>query len=118
MNIPLPPSIPNGDLVAKTSPRGAGGSVVWTSYFASYNPPAKSETPKEFTTKNPAMAYVMEHWASRKHFHRTIDQIVITNLYCGHGKGWDIVVEGTIVQHEARKTDAQREAEKLLDGAM
>jgi len=62
------------------------------------------------------MAYKMEHWASRKQFHRTIDQIVVTNLYCGYGKGYDIIVCGTIVQHEARKTDAQREAEKLLEG--
>jgi hypothetical protein len=113
----MPPSIPNDSLIAKCSPRGWDqGMVVWTSYFAKYWPLAKGETPKEFTTKHPAMAYVMEHWTSRKNFHRNIDSIVVTNLYCGYGKGWDIIVEDTIVDHKDRKTDAQREAEKLLDG--
>jgi hypothetical protein len=62
------------------------------------------------------MSYVMEHWMSRKHFHRTIDSIIVTNLYCGVGHGWDIIVEGSIMQRCRRKTEAQGEAEKLLEG--
>ena len=118
----LPPSIPNGDLVAKCSPRGAGngGNVVWSGYFAKYNPPilpgVNGIYPKPDSVKHPAMTYVMEHWASRKHFYRTVDGICITNLYCGVGKGWDIILFGDIIQHEKTKGDAQREAEKLLDG--
>lgn len=64
------------------------------------------------------MAYVIEHWTSTKRHYRTIDNICITNLYCGYGKGWDIVVYGTIMDHKTHKSDAQREAEKLLDGTM
>jgi hypothetical protein len=114
----LPPSIPNDSLVAKCSPRGAGngGNVVWSGHFAGYNHLVQGAEPKTFTTKRPAMTYVMDHWTSTNRNYRTIDEIVITNLYCGVGKGWDIVVCGTIIQHESHKTDAQREAEKLLDG--
>lgn len=109
---------PKDELIAKCSPRGwgQGGNVVWTSYFASYNPPAPGEVPKPFSARKPAMAYKMEHHTSTKHHYRTIDEIIVTNLYCGYGKGWHIIVCGTIVQHEARKTDAQYEAEKLLEG--
>jgi hypothetical protein len=63
------------------------------------------------------MAYEMEHWASRRSCYRSIEGICITNIYCGVGKGWDVVIYGTIMHHETHKTDAQREAEKLLDGA-
>jgi hypothetical protein len=45
-----------------------------------------------------------------------INEIIVTNLYCGVGDGWDIIVCGTIMDHCGRKTDAQREAEKLLEG--
>jgi hypothetical protein len=102
-------------LVAKCSPRG-WGNVVWTSYLARFNPPARSETPKPDSIKVPAMAYVMEHHSSTRRYYRLIDSIVITNLYCGTGHGWDIVVEGTIMDHKGTKTAAQGEAEKLLDG--
>jgi hypothetical protein len=114
----LPPRIPNDDLVAKCSPRGAGngGDVVWTGYLAGYNPPAPGATPRPFSTRRPAMTYVMEHWTSTKRSYRTIEEICITNFYCGYGKGWDIVVHGTIVQHEPTKSAAQREAEQLLEG--
>jgi hypothetical protein len=115
----LPPSIPDDDLIAKCSPRGAGngGNVVWTSMFASYSPPIPNMTPPSIAPRGKVpMAYKMEHWSSTKRNYRTIDNICITNLYCGVGKGWDIIVEGTIVQHEDHKTDAQREAEKLLEG--
>lgn len=111
----LPPSMPDDDLIAKCSPRG-WGDVVWTSYFAAHNPPAPGMTPRPDSPKHPAMAYVMEHWASRKNFHRTIDSIIVTNLYCGVGHGWDIVVCGTIMQRVKYKTEAQGEAEKLLKG--
>ncbi|HWI68650.1 MAG TPA: hypothetical protein VNS88_09745 [Nitrospiraceae bacterium] len=120
MNAILPPSIPDDDLIAKCSPRGSGngGSVVWTSCYANYCSQATGLgiEPKPDSTKHPAMAYLMEHWTSTKRSYRVIDGIVVTNLYCGVGKGWDIIVEGTIMQHEGRKTDAQREAEKLLKG--
>jgi hypothetical protein len=116
----LPPAIPNDDLIAKCSPRGAGngGNVVWQGFYAKHSPPADPAryTPKPDTVKRPAMTYIMEHWASRKNFHRVVEGICITNLYCGVGKGWDIVVHGTIIHHEASKADAQREAEKLLEG--
>lgn len=105
----------NDDLVAKCSPRG-WGDIVWTGFYAKYSPPAPGETPKPDTIKTPAMAYVMEHHTSTKRHYRLIYEIQITNLYCGTGKGWDIVVCGSIVGHEDWKTDAQREAEKLLDG--
>lgn len=114
----LPPSIPDGDLVAKCSPRGAGngGNVVWTGYFAKYMALVTDATPAKEDKKHPAMTYVMEHWTSTKRHYRTIDDIAITNMYCGVGNGWDIIVYGTIIDHKGRKTDAQSEAEKLLEG--
>lgn len=118
MNAIIPPSIPDDDLIAKTSPRGAGGNVVWTGYYAAYSPPIPNKTPPGIAPRNKVpMAYKMEHWTSTKRYYRTIDEIIVTNLYCGVGKGWDIIVCGTIVQHEDRKTAAQGEAEKLLTGA-
>ncbi len=111
----MPPSIKDGELIAKCSPRG-WGNVVWTSYFARHNPPVPNAKPKPDSIKHPAMVYVMEHWTSTKRSYRAIEGICITNLYCGVGKGWDIVVHETIIHHEGYKTSAQREAEKLLDG--
>jgi len=108
----------NDDLIAKCSPRGwgNGGSVVWTSYLAAFTPPIPGLEHPEDNIKKRAMAYKMEHYMSRKNFHRTIDDIIVTNLYCGVGKGWDIIVCGSITQHCGRKTEAQGEAEKLLEG--
>lgn len=113
-----PPSIPNDDLIAKCSPRGAGngGNVVWSGHFASYSPPAPKQVPAPQSVRKPAMAYVMEHWTSTKRNYRAIEGVCVTNLYCGVDKGWDIIIYGTIMHHEKHKTDAQREAEKLLDG--
>jgi hypothetical protein len=105
------------ELIAKCSPRGHdnGGMVCWSGHYASYNPPAGPDFPKD-TIKKRAMTYVMEHHMSRKNFYRTIEGICITNLYCGVGHGWDAVLFGDIVQHFGTKTDAQRTAELLLDG--
>jgi hypothetical protein len=106
-------------LVAKTSPRGwdKGGNVVWTSFFArGYVHVDGHEPAPNRRVENP-MAYKMEHYLSTRNNYRTIDDIIVTNLFCGIGKGWDIIVCGSIVQHEDRKTWAQGEAEKLLDGA-
>jgi hypothetical protein len=118
----LPPSIPNDDLIAKCSPRGAGrgGNVVWTGYFARGQVHVEGREPAPSTVRvdDIRMAYKMEHWTSRKNYYRTIDEIIVTNLFCGRGQGWDIIVCGTIMHHEKHKTDAQIEAEKLLDGAM
>jgi hypothetical protein len=114
----------NDDLVAKCSPRIRGGiewrtdtgcDVVWTGYYARGFNEVSGREPAP-SGKRPPMTYVMEHHSSRKYEYRTIDQIKVTNLYCGVGNGWDIVVEGTIIQHEDRRTTAQGEAEKLLDG--
>lgn len=115
----LPPSIPDDDLIAKCSPRGAGngGTVIWSSMFARGQVMVEGREPEK--TRNAQaihLAYKMEHWASRKNYYRTIDDIVVTNLFCGYGKGWDVIVCGTIVHHEKYKTDAQCEAEKLLEG--
>lgn len=122
MKINLPPSIRNDDLIAKCAPRGwdNGGSVVWSGYFARGQVLVYGRLPAPSSRQARAIctAYEMEHWSSRKNFRRTIDDIVVTNLFCGYGNGWDIVVCGAIVQHEDHKTSAQREAEKLLDGAM
>jgi len=117
MKIALPPSIPDDDLIAKCSPRGPGGDVVWTGYFARDHNIAPGHTPRPDSIRHSAMAYKMEHWASRKNFPRYIDMIIVTNLYSGVGHGWDIIVDGAIMQREDRKTDAQREAETLLTGA-
>lgn len=116
----LPPDIMHDDLVAKCAPRGwgNGGNVVWFSCFAQgyVIVEGREPAPRTRNAKDIPMAYFMEHWASRKSFHRTIDEIVVTNLFCGYGKGWDVIVCGTIMHHEHHKTDAQREAEKLLEG--
>jgi hypothetical protein len=110
--------ITNRDLIAKCSPRGwgNGGNVVWTSFFALGYVHINGHGPAIPQGKKPAMAYKMEHYTSTKSHYRTIDEIIITNLYCGVGNGWDIIVLGDIVQHEDRKTQAQGEAEKLLEG--
>jgi hypothetical protein len=116
----LIPIIPDDDLIAKCSPRGAGngGNVVWRSQFARgyINIPGLQPALQTRNARDICMAYKMEHWASRKNFNRTIDEIIVTNLFCGYGKGWDIIVYGSIVQHEDTKSDAQREAEQLLEG--
>lgn len=118
MNNILPPSIPNDELIAKCSPRGAGdgGNVIWTGHFSKNSMLVRGATPAKEDKKHPAMTYVMEHWASTKRHYRTIDDIAITNMYCGVSNGWDIIVYGTIIDHKDRKTDAQHEAEKLLEG--
>jgi hypothetical protein len=116
----LPHGIPNDDLIAKCSPRGLGngGNVVWSGYLARgyINIPGLTPAPQSRNTRAICMAYEMEHWASRKLFHRTIEEIIVTNLFCGYGKGWDVIVYGTIIQHEDTKSAAQGEAEKLLEG--
>jgi hypothetical protein len=106
----------NDDLVAKCSPRG-WGSVVWTGYYARGFAEVSGRDAAVITGKTPAMTYVMEHCSSTRRAYRTIDEIKITNLYCGPGNGWDLVVLGDIVGHERTKTEAQGEAEKLLDGS-
>lgn len=118
MKAALPPSIPNDKLIAKCSPRGAGngGTVIWTSMFARGYVTADNAEPVKGRNGDVHMAYKMEHWSSRKMDYRLIDDIVVTNLFCGVGKGYDIIVCGTLVHHERYKIDAQREAEKLLDG--
>jgi hypothetical protein len=104
------------ELIAKCSPRG-WGDVVWTGFIARYDPPIPNVTPPSIAPKDRVpMSYKMEHWASTQRHYRTIDEIVITNLYCGVGRGWDIIVCGTKVDHKDRKSEAQTEAEKLLDG--
>jgi hypothetical protein len=109
----------NDDLIAKCSPRGAGngGNVVWTSFFALGYVQANGYEPAPPSGKKTAMAYKMEHWTSTQRHYRIINEIIVTNLFCGVGRGWDIIVCGDIVGHENRKSQAQYEAEKLLDGA-
>jgi hypothetical protein len=111
---------PKDELIAKCSPRGwgNGGNVVWTSFFARGYVTADNAEPLPQTTTvgDTRMAYKMEHHTSTKQRYRTIDDIIITNLFCGHGKGWDVIICGTLVQHFNRKSDAQREAETLLEG--
>jgi hypothetical protein len=111
-------SILNDDLVAKSSPRGESwGNVVWTSMYAKYLGnlvPVLEPAPDSI--RKPAMAYKMEHWTSTRKHYRTIDTIIVTNLYCGVGKGWNVIVLGSIMSQHKRKSDAQTEAEKLLDG--
>jgi hypothetical protein len=109
---------PKDDLIAKCSPRGwgQGGSVVWNSLFARGYIHVADLKPAPPRGAKTAMAYMMEHHTSTKRNHRMINEIIVTNLYCGVGDGWDIIVCGTIMDHCGRKTDAQREAEKLLEG--
>jgi hypothetical protein len=111
----------NDDLIAKCSPRGAGngGNVVWTSFFALGYVNIEGHEPAQSSrnSRDIRMAYKMEHYTSTRMRYRTIDEIIVTNLFCGYGRGWDIIVCGDIVGHERRKSQAQYEAEKLLDGA-
>ena len=113
-----PPSIPDDDLIAKCSPRGPGGDVIWTGQYARGYITLKWKEPPPAKKGKTEMAYKMEHWTSTKRNYRTIDEIIVTNLFCGVGNGWDVIVCGAITAHRDRKTEAQGEAEKLLDGAM
>ena len=109
-------TILNDDLIAKCSPRG-WGDVVWTSFFPRGVVHVEGRTPApERWSNRQAMAYMMEHWASTGRYRRYIDEIIVTNLYCGVANGWDIIIWGTIMGHEDRKSEAQALAEKLLDG--
>ena len=89
---------------------------MWTGYYARGFAEVSGRDAAAITGKTPAMTYVMEHWTSTRRAYRTIGEIKITNLYCGPGHGWDIVVLGDIAGHARTKTEAQGEAEKLLDG--
>jgi hypothetical protein len=95
------PAAPVGDLVAKRSPAG-WGRPVWRSRLAH---PYQDQT----------MTYVMDHATSTTRDRRTIEAIQVTNSLAGQGHGWDLVVHGTPMGHYDRKTDAQADAEQLLD---
>jgi hypothetical protein len=111
-------SIPDDDsLVAKTSPRGPGGDVMWTGYYARGNE-ATGEVPASNPPGKVPMVYLMVHWRSTKRDYRLIEEVKVTNVYCGVGSGWDVIVLGDIVAHHDYKTEAQGDAEKLLDGRM
>lgn len=98
---PAPEPAPPGELVAKLSPV-EWGSPVWRGHLA-------------HPYQDQAMTYQMEHATSTARDRVMIDAIEVTNGRCGQGHGWDLVVHGTTMGHYDRKTDAQRDAEDLLD---
>lgn len=92
------------------------GDVMWRGHF-DMNHPAKVTNHRDGrTTRKPYMVYEMVGINDRKHYYDHVDGLQVTNGTC-QGKGWDIVLFGEIVHHEADKRDAQREAETLVRGS-
>jgi hypothetical protein len=95
------PAAPAPALAAKRSPKG-WGNPVWHGHLAA--PGASGAT-----------TYRMEHADSTSRDRRMIEGIEVTNRLAGPGRGWDLVVHGTPMGRYRHKTDAQHDAEQLLD---
>lgn len=83
----------NVGLTAKVNSRG----TVWTSKYIRYG----------------VLAYQMERIDSRRNAFALVEPIVVQPS--DDGDGWDILLYGDVVHNVHTKSEAQREAEKLLD---
>lgn len=85
----------DGKFIAKVNARG----TVWTSMYIAYD----------------TLGYKMEAFGSTKNAYSTIEPIVVRPRDGKKGNGWEVLLYGDSVQLAETKSEAQREAEKLLD---